>query len=64
MTLTKAQLDEPTAGTTRRRRCVGNLHFADEHCAFDNQGLIDRGVESGEWIARALQVAGGERDAA
>ena len=33
---------------------VGNLHFAGEHCAFDNQGFMEGGVESGEWVAQAL----------
>lgn len=33
---------------------VGNLHFAGEHCAFDNQGFMEGGVETGEWAARAI----------
>lgn len=33
---------------------VGNLHFAGEHCALDNQGFMEGGVESGEWAAQAL----------
>ncbi|MGA9334211.1 MAG: NAD(P)/FAD-dependent oxidoreductase [Rudaea sp.] len=33
---------------------VGNLHFAGEHCAFDNQGFMEGGVESGEWAAQAI----------
>ncbi|MBX3689489.1 FAD-dependent oxidoreductase [Dokdonella sp.] len=33
---------------------VGNLHFAGEHCAFDNQGFMEGGVETGEWAAQAL----------
>ncbi|SFN32384.1 flavin monoamine oxidase family protein [Dokdonella immobilis] len=33
---------------------VGNLHFAGEHCAFDNQGFMEGGVETGEWVAQAL----------
>ena len=33
---------------------VGNLHFAGEHCALDNQGFMEGGVESGEWAAQAI----------
>jgi monoamine oxidase len=33
---------------------VGNLHFIGEHCAFDNQGFMEGGVETGEWAAQAL----------
>ena len=33
---------------------VGNLYFAGEHCAFDNQGFMEGGVETGEWAARAI----------
>src|SRR5690606_34632946 len=33
---------------------VGNLHFAGEHCAYDNQGFMEGGVESGEWAAQAI----------
>ena len=33
---------------------VGNLHFAGEHCAFDNQGFMEGGVETGEWAAAAI----------
>lgn len=33
---------------------VGNLHFAGEHCALDNQGFMEGGVESGEWVAQAI----------
>ena len=33
---------------------VGNLHFAGEHCAFDNQGFMEGGCETGEWAASAL----------
>lgn len=33
---------------------VGNLHFAGEHCAFDNQGFMEGGCETGEWAAAAL----------
>ncbi|HKE48238.1 MAG TPA: FAD-dependent oxidoreductase, partial [Rhodanobacteraceae bacterium] len=33
---------------------VGNLHFAGEHCAFDNQGFMEGGVETGEWAASAI----------
>ena len=33
---------------------VGNLHFAGEHCALDNQGFMEGGVESGEWVAEAI----------
>ncbi len=41
---------------------VGNLHFAGEHCAFDNQGFMEGGVETGEWAAAA--ILGKERAAA
>ncbi|HET7924999.1 MAG TPA: FAD-dependent oxidoreductase [Rhodanobacteraceae bacterium] len=40
----------------------GNLHFAGEHCAFDNQGFMEGGVETGEWAATA--ILGKERAAA
>ena len=33
---------------------VGNLHFAGEHCALDNQGFMEGGVETGEWAAAAI----------
>jgi len=33
---------------------VGELHFAGEHCAFDNQGFMEGGVETGEWAAAAI----------
>jgi monoamine oxidase len=33
---------------------VGNLHFAGEHCALDNQGFMEGGLESGEWVAEAI----------
>jgi monoamine oxidase len=33
---------------------AGNLHFAGEHCAFDNQGFMEGGVETGEWAAAAV----------
>ena len=33
---------------------VGHLHFAGEHCAFDNQGFMEGGVETGEWAAAAI----------
>jgi monoamine oxidase len=33
---------------------VDNLHFAGEHCAFDNQGFMEGGCETGEWAAQAL----------
>ena len=33
---------------------VGDLHFAGEHCAFDNQGFMEGGVETGEWAASAI----------
>jgi len=33
---------------------VGQLHFAGEHCAFDNQGFMEGGVETGEWAAAAI----------
>jgi monoamine oxidase len=40
---------------------VGNLHFAGEHCAFDNQGFMEGGCETGEWAARAVLHAAGMR---
>jgi monoamine oxidase len=33
---------------------AGNLFFAGEHCAFDNQGFMEGGVETGEWAAAAI----------
>ncbi len=33
---------------------VGQLHFAGEHCSFDNQGFMEGGCESGELVAAAL----------
>lgn len=33
---------------------VENLYFAGEHCAFDNQGFMEGGVETGEWAAQAI----------
>ena len=33
---------------------VGNLYFAGEHCAYDNQGFMEGGVETGEWTAAAI----------
>ncbi|MBO9664347.1 FAD-dependent oxidoreductase [Dokdonella sp.] len=33
---------------------VGDLHFAGEHCALENQGFMEGGVESGEAAAQAL----------
>lgn len=33
---------------------VGNVYFAGEHCAFDNQGFMEGGVETGEWAAQAI----------
>ena len=33
---------------------VGDLHFAGEHCAFDNQGFMEGAVETGEWAAAAI----------
>ena len=33
---------------------VGNLYFAGEHCAFDNQGFMEGGVETGEWAAAEI----------
>lgn len=33
---------------------VGDLHFAGEHCAFDNQGFMEGGIETGEWAAQAI----------
>jgi monoamine oxidase len=33
---------------------VGNLHFAGEHCALDNQGFMEGGCESGELAAQAV----------
>jgi monoamine oxidase len=35
---------------------AGNLFFAGEHCAFDNQGFMEGGVETGEWAA--AEIAG------
>ena len=43
---------------------VGNLHFAGEHCAFDNQGFMEGGVESGEWVAQAILAEAGQKRAA
>lgn len=41
---------------------VGRLHFAGEHCAFDNQGFMEGALETGELaamaIAKALRRAG------
>jgi monoamine oxidase len=39
---------------------AGHLFFAGEHCAFDNQGFMEGGVETGEWAAAA--VLGKSRD--
>lgn len=36
---------------------VGQLHFAGEHCAMDNQGFMEGGVETGEWAAQAVLAA-------
>lgn len=33
---------------------VGDLHFAGEHCSFDNQGFMEGGCESGELVAATL----------
>jgi len=33
---------------------VGNLHFAGEHCAFDYQGFMEGGAQTGEWAAQAI----------
>jgi monoamine oxidase len=33
---------------------AGRLHFAGEHCAFDNQGFMEGGAETGEWAAAAI----------
>lgn len=33
---------------------VGNLHFAGEHCALDNQGFMEGGCESGTWAAAEI----------
>jgi monoamine oxidase len=33
---------------------VGQLHFVGEHCAFDNQGFMEGGAETGEWAAAAI----------
>lgn len=33
---------------------VGNVYFAGEHCAFDNQGFMEGGFETGEWAAQAI----------
>lgn len=35
---------------------VGHLHFAGEHCAFDNQGFMEGGCETGE--AAAARILG------
>jgi monoamine oxidase len=43
---------------------VGNLHFAGEHCAFDNQGFMEGGCETGEWAASALLRGRVAREAA
>jgi monoamine oxidase len=43
---------------------VGTLHFAGEHCAFDNQGFMEGGVETGEWAASAILGRAVERAAA
>ena len=43
---------------------VGHLHFAGEHCAFDNQGFMEGGVETGEWVAQAIVAEAGARRAA
>ncbi len=42
---------------------VGNLHFAGEHCALDNQGFMEGGLESGEWAAEAITAEAGLRRA-
>jgi len=42
---------------------VGNLHFAGEHCAFDNQGFMEGGVESGEAAAAAILATRAKRSA-
>ena len=49
-------------GATGER--IGNLHFAGEHCALDNQGFMEGGLESGEWAAQAIIDAAGARRAA
>src|SRR5690606_36521567 len=36
---------------------VGQLHFAGEHCALDNQGFMEGGVESGEAAASEVLAA-------
>jgi monoamine oxidase len=33
---------------------VGHLHFAGEHCAFESQGFMEGGVESGEQAAAEI----------
>ena len=33
---------------------VGDLHFAGEHCALDNQGFMEGGCETGTWAAAAI----------
>jgi len=38
---------------------VGQLYFAGEHCAFDNQGFMEGGCETGEWAAKAVLAASG-----
>jgi len=42
---------------------VGNVYFAGEHCAFDNQGFMEGGVETGEWAAQAILEARAARAA-
>jgi len=32
----------------------GKRPESGEHCAFDNQGFMEGGVESGEWAAQAI----------
>lgn len=43
---------------------VGNLHFAGEHCALDNQGFMEGGLETGEWVAQAIAGSAGVRQVA
>ncbi|MEO7323250.1 MAG: NAD(P)/FAD-dependent oxidoreductase [Dokdonella sp.] len=43
---------------------AGNLHFAGEHCAFDNQGFMEGGVETGEWAAASIIGAQNRQQAA
>ncbi|HVF34319.1 MAG TPA: NAD(P)/FAD-dependent oxidoreductase, partial [Candidatus Saccharimonadia bacterium] len=43
---------------------VGDLHFAGEHCSFDNQGFMEGGCETGEAVAAQIVAARGIERAA